>query len=733
MDRYDSGEMSIKGKKTSDFKDKDWDAYRNNSVGFVFQSYNLIMHLSIVANVELGMTLSGVSAEEKHRRALEVLEQVGLKDHLHKKPNQLSGGQMQRVAIARALANNPEILLCDEPTGALDTTTSIQIMELIKEVAKDRLVVMVTHNPDLAEKYADRIIRFQDGKIISDSHPHQERPKPDGFSLKKTSMSFWTALKLSFNNIRTKKGRTFLTSFASSIGIIGIAVILSLSTGFQTQIDEFQSNAMAEFPIVISKSAMEVDMESMKTMQENMKDQIMGTTEYADSDEVYLYDPSENTLMHTNLFTDEFITYLNQVDPEVCSGIGYTYIVSMNMLRNIDGEITPVSLQTPGSSQSGMMGNMSNGMSSMGLSSYPKQLGAGENDYLSKNYDLLAGDYPKSATDLVLVIDSKNRIDYNILKNLGFDTEKKESIDFSAIVGTELKIIANNDYYVKTPMGSFLPNTDYQAMYQAENNITVKISGIVRQKQDVKIGVLGNGIAYSDELAQMVIETAKDSDIVKAQKESDKNVIQMNSMTEEEKEQFVSYLGGDTTPYMIMMYPKDFETKDSILSYLDSYNEGRENDDQIVYTDLAGTMSDMTSGIMDGITIVLIAFAGISLVVSLIMICIITYTSVLERTKEIGILRALGARKKDITRVFDAETCILGVFSGVLGVVISWLLTFPINAILYRMTELSGVAHLQLIHAVILVAVSTILTVLGGHIPAKMASRKDAVEALRSE
>lgn len=733
MDRYDSGEMSIKGKKTSDFKDKDWDAYRNNSVGFVFQSYNLIMHLSIVANVELGMTLSGVSAEEKHRRALEVLEQVGLKDHLHKKPNQLSGGQMQRVAIARALANNPEILLCDEPTGALDTTTSIQIMELIKEVAKDRLVVMVTHNPDLAEKYADRIIRFQDGKIISDSHPHQERPKPDGFSLKKTSMSFWTALKLSFNNIRTKKGRTFLTSFASSIGIIGIAVILSLSTGFQTQIDEFQSNAMAEFPIVISKSAMEVDMESMKTMQENMKDQIMGTTEYADSDEVYLYDPSENTLMHTNLFTDEFITYLNQVDPEVCSGIGHTYIVSMNMLRNIDGEITPVSLQTPGSSQSGMMGNMSNGMSSMGLSSYPKQLGAGENDYLSKNYDLLAGDYPKSATDLVLVIDSKNRIDYNILKNLGFDTEKKESIDFSAIVGTELKIIANNDYYVKTPMGSFLPNTDYQAMYQAENNITVKISGIVRQKQDVKIGVLGNGIAYSDELAQMVIETAKDSDIVKAQKESDKNVIQMNSMTEEEKEQFVSYLGGDTTPYMIMMYPKDFETKDSILSYLDSYNEGRENDDQIVYTDLAGTMSDMTSGIMDGITIVLIAFAGISLVVSLIMICIITYTSVLERTKEIGILRALGARKKDITRVFDAETCILGVFSGVLGVVISWLLTFPINAILYRMTELSGVAHLQLIHAVILVAVSTILTVLGGHIPAKMASRKDAVEALRSE
>ncbi len=733
LDRYDSGEMSIKGKKTSDFKDKDWDAYRNNSVGFVFQSYNLIMHLSIVANVELGMTLSGVSAEEKHRRALEVLEQVGLKEHLHKKPNQLSGGQMQRVAIARALANNPEILLCDEPTGALDTATSIQIMELIKEVAKDRLVIMVTHNPELAEQYADRIIRFQDGKIISDNHPHQERQKPDGFSLKKTSMSFWTALKLSFNNIRTKKGRTFLTSFASSIGIIGIAVILSLSTGFQTQINEFQSDAMAEFPIVISKSTVEVDMESMETMRENMKDQIMGTTEYADSDKVYLYDPTENTLLHTNMFTDEFIDYLDKVDPEICSSIGYTYIVSMNMLRDVDGKITPVSLQSASSSQSGAIGNMSNGMSSIGLSSYPKQLGTEENDYLSENYDLLAGNYPTSATDLVLVIDSKNRIDYNILKNLGFDTEDKETIDFSAIVGTEMKIIANNDYYLKTELGSFLPNTDYQKMYQAENNITVKISGIVRQKQDVKIGILGSGIAYSDELAQMVIETAKDSDIVKAQKESDKNVIQMTAMTEEEKEQFVSYLGGDTTPYMIMMYPKDFETKDSILSYLDTYNEGKENEDQIVYTDLAGTMSDMTSGIMDGITIVLIAFAGISLVVSLIMICIITYTSVLERTKEIGILRALGARKKDITRVFDAETCILGVFSGVLGVVISWLLTFPINALLYRLTELSGVAHLQLIHAIVLVIISTVLTVLGGHIPAKMASKKDAVEALRSE
>ena len=341
LDRYDEGELIIKGKKTSDFKERDWDAYRNNSVGFVFQSYNLIMHLSIVANVELGMTLSGVSAEEKRRRALEVLEQVGLKDHLHKKPNQLSGGQMQRVAIARALANNPEILLCDEPTGALDTATSIQIMDLIKEVARDRLVIMVTHNPDLAEKYADRIIRFQDGKIIADSHPHEERPKPDGFQLKKTSMSFLTALRLSFNNIRTKKGRTFLTSFASSIGIIGIAVILSLSSGFKIQIDKFQGNALAEFPIMITQSAMEVDAESMASMHESMKDKIVGTEEYADSDEVYLYDPADMTMLHTNVFTQEYIDYLNAIDPAICSSIGYSRIVSMNMVRKIDGKAQP--------------------------------------------------------------------------------------------------------------------------------------------------------------------------------------------------------------------------------------------------------------------------------------------------------------------------------------------------------------------------------------------------------
>lgn len=731
LDRYDSGDLVIKGKRTGDFKDSDWDAYRNNSIGFVFQNYNLITHLSIVANVELGMTLSGVSNEEKHRRAVAVLEQVGLKDHLHKKPNQLSGGQMQRVAIARALANDPEILLCDEPTGALDTATSIQIMDLIQEVAKDRLVIMVTHNPELAEQYADRIIRFQDGKILSDSHPHQERPKPDLFQLTKTSMSFFTALHLSFNNIRTKKGRTFLTAFASSIGIIGIAVILSLSTGFQIQIDQFQSDAMAEFPVMITQSAMNLDEETMRQRQQEMQSILTGTTEYADSEEVYLYDPTESQIVHQNVFTEEYMNYLAAIDPEICSSIGYARIVNMNLVRKTADGVVPVSFASSSNTMAAMTNATS--MQNAGLSSYPTQLDSQSINYLEKNYDLLAGDYPQAETDLVLVVDARNRVDIACLKNLGFDTEDAESIRFSEIVGTELKLITNNDYYVATEFGTYLPGNDYQAMYDAKDSVTLRISGIVRLKQDVTIGLLGTGIAYSDELSQLVIDAALDSEIVTAQKESKVSVFDMSELDETGKSQLLSYLGGDASPYMAMVYPINFEAKDQVLDYLDAYNDGKEEEDQILYTDLAGTISSMTSGIMDGITIVLIAFAGVSLVVSLIMICIITWISVIERTKEIGILRALGARKKDITRVFDAETCILGVFSGLLGVLIAWLLTFPINNLLYHLTELSNVARLQPLHALLLVVISTILTMLGGHIPAKLASKRDAVEALRAD
>ena len=731
LDRYDSGDLLIKGKHTSDFKDSDWDAYRNNSIGFVFQSYNLIGHLSIVANVELGMTLSGVPKEEKHRRALEVLEQVGLKDHLHKRPNQLSGGQMQRVAIARALANDPEILLCDEPTGALDTATSVQIMDLIQKLSAERLVIMVTHNPQLAEDYADRIIRFQDGHIISDTHPHQERPKPDGFHLKKTKMRFLTALNLSFNNIRTKKGRTFLTAFASSIGIIGIAVILSLSSGFRTTIDDFQTDAMAQFPIVISRQSAEVDMAAMMEQHTQM---LEDQDEEAPPEEIILTDPDSTIKMHTNRFTGEYLQYLKNIDPKICSSIGYTRIVSMNMVRKTDSGIIPVSFSSESKDEDGQESSaMSGAMSAIGLSSFPEQLDQEETSYLEKNYDLLAGQYPAAATDLVLVLDSDNTLNKNILENLGFDTEGKESFDFNDLIGAEFKIVSNNDFYSETPYGNYLPTQDYEAMYNSDSGITVRIAGIVRVKENAGIGILNTGIAYSDALSEQVAAMQQESDIVKAQQESSKNVMTMEELSEADKDSLLAVLGGDTTPYAIMLYPATFEQKDQVIQYLDDWNEGKSTDDAVVYTDMVETISSMTGDIMDGITVVLVAFAAISLVVSMIMICIIIYTSVLERTKEIGILRSLGARKKDITHVFDAETFILGLCSGQLGVAIAWLLTFPINSIIASMASLENVAHLQPLHALILVAISTVLTMLGGHIPARMASRKDAVEALRSE
>lgn len=727
LDRYDSGDLVIKGKSTKDFSENDWDAYRNNSIGFVFQSYNLITHLSIVDNVEMGMTLSGVSASEKHRKALEVLEKVGLKDHLHKKPNQLSGGQMQRVAIARALANDPEILLCDEPTGALDTTTSVQIMDLIKEVAKDRLVIMVTHNPKLAEDYADRIIRFSDGKIVSDTNPYKETDSDDKFNLKHTSMSFPTALKLSFNNIKTKKGRTFLTALASSIGIIGIAVILSLSSGFQNKIDAYQEEALAEFPIIITQSAMEVDMEKIGQMHSEMMTSMTGLEEYHDYDEVYLYDPSDFTMVHTNKLTDEYIDYLEAIDPSICQSIGYTRIVNMNLIRKVDDRVVPVSIS------SGMTSGGSGNMGGMGLSSYPTTLGENNESYLEKNYDLLAGTYPTDEKGMVLVVDSKNRIDVSVMEHLGFDTSDMESIAYEDLVGLEFKLISNDVFYIKSPYGNFVPNMNYVSMYDSQDNITLTLQGIVRQKKDVSLAVLGSGIAYSDDLAKLVIEMSKDSEIVHAQEQSNRNVITLEEIDEQTKQTYLSYFGADGIPYMITLYPTNFDNKDAVVEYLDMYNDGKSSEDAVLYTDLASTITSMTKGIMNGITIVLIAFAAISLVVSIIMICIITYASVLERTKEIGILKALGARKKDITRVFDAETFILGVFSGALGIGIAYLLTIPINNLIYSLTELSKVAVLQPLHAVSLVLISTVLTVLGGHIPAIIASKKDAVEALRSE
>lgn len=732
LDHYDSGDLIINGRSTKDFKDADWDAYRNNSVGFIFQSYNLIPHLSIADNVEMGMTLSGVSGGTKRQRALEVLERVGLKDHIHKKPNQLSGGQMQRVAIARALANDPDIILADEPTGALDTATSAQIMDLIKEIAAEKLVIMVTHNPDLAERYADRIVRFQDGRVVDDSNPFEGDAQDNGYALKRTSMSFFTALKLSGKNISTKKWRTLLTSFASSIGIIGIALILSLSSGFQIQIDQFQSDALSEFPILISRSAMSLDEETMRQMHDQMSGATANENEYTDAREVYLYDPEDYRITHQNVFTDEYLDYIEQIDPEICGSVGYTRMVGMNLLRMEDGQAMPATL-TIGISQGGDNAGSMTSMSEVGLASYPDSLDGSKDSYLQKNFDLLAGQFPTDETGLVLVVDSQNRVDMNVFADLGFDIDGVEAMSFDDIVGIELLLVSNDDYYVKTPMGSFVPGSDYNAMANAEDTLPLTVTGIVRLKPDVKIGLLGSGLAYSDRLVQRITEREADSEIVQAQRASDFNVITMEKMDEDTKKSTLTYLGGDATPFIIYLYPSDFESKDAVLAYLDDFNTGKSQEDTIVYTDLAKTITDMSGSIMNAITMVLIAFAAISLVVSLIMIGIITYISVLERTREIGVLRALGARKKDITRVFNAETFIIGACSGLIGIGLAYLLTIPVNAIIYNMTELSNVAQLNPLYALLLVAISVALSLLGGSIPAKLAAKKDPVEALRSE
>ena len=726
LDKYDSGDMVINGKSTKTFKDRDWDAYRNNSIGFIFQSYNLISHQGIIDNVELGMTLSGISKADRRAKAEDALQRVGLGDHMNKKPNQLSGGQMQRVAIARALANDPDILLCDEPTGALDSETSIQIMALIQELSKEKLVVMVTHNPELAHQYADRIIEFSDGRIQTDSHPHIEGKKKDEFNLKHTKMKFTTALRLSFNNIRTKKGRTFLTSFASSIGIIGIAIVLSLSTGFQRQIDKTQSETLSQFPITISQVTTDQDPANFENRSTKGR--------FPTEKEVTAKISDADRAQHTNKLDQKYVDYIENIDPTLSNNIGYTRLVNMNLLRDIDGKPEMVKFSNDAAdSQSGSMMSMMAAHTGVGVSSFPQQLDDSQGNFLKDNYSLLEGNYPENANEVVLIVDNNNTTNLNALKNLGFDVKDGEKIPFSEIVGTTVTLAYNDAFYTELPTGNFIPNQDLEVVYNNSANEDLTIAGVLRIKDSSTMDLLAPGIAYSDALAQKIIEKNSASAIVKAQEDSTTNVMTNEQLDTTAKDNFLNYLGASATPYSMMIYPNDFKSKDQILDYLDAYNKGKSKADKIIYSDLAGTMTQLTGGLMDAITYVLIAFAGISLVTSMIMIGIITYTSVLERTKEIGVLKALGARKKDITRVFDAETAILGVASGALGVAIAYLATFPINALLYNLTELENVATLNPVHGLILIVISTILTMIGGHIPARMAAKKDAAIALRAD
>ena len=792
LDQYDSGDLIINGRSTKEFHGRDWDAYRNNCIGFVFQNYNLITHLSVLDNIEMAMTLSGVSAKQRKEKALAVLKRVGLEEHAHKRPNQLSGGQMQRVAIARALANDPDIILADEPTGALDSTTSVQIMNLIKEIAKDKLVIMVTHNSELAYSYANRIVEFKDGEVVDDTNPVTESEEvEEKYEIRKTSMNFWTALKLSFNNIRTKKGRTLITAFASSIGIIGIALVLSLSNGFNIQIDKFETDTLSSLPILISKQMINMTDESMMNIKENNKENEFTTEEY-----LFPRDSVINQMAHDNDFSEEYLNYIENINKEDIIGISYTRLLGINLLGEVKGRkmVIPTSMTSTSSANQYFL-------------ALPKNVNKDKEGFVEKHYDILKGRLPETKEEMVLVVDASNNIDKTLVTYFGLD-ENEKKISFDDFIGREFKLVMNDDFF-KSYGNIFTVNFDFESLYNNKNNITLKVVGIIRAKEESKLYQVITGVAYTEDLVEYVLEQNQNSAIVKLQRDVDYNVLtgEKFDLTTKEGRDTKAYIlqaiGGDTTPFIISLYPSSFEAKERITKYLDEYNEKEtakvqkyaeeylnklktdvkdkydsklttvdktitevaptlinlsykdgelngfikfehaefivENSEiksstgGVTYTDLAATIVSLSGQIMDAITYVLIGFSAISLVVSSIMIGIITYISVLERTKEIGILRALGARKKDITRVFNAETFIIGLTSGLLGITIALLLTIPVNIVLYNLTEISGVARLNPIHAIVLIIVSLTLTIIGGLLPAVIASKKDPVEALRTE
>ncbi len=735
LDQYDSGDLIINGMSTKKFKSYDWDAYRNRSIGFVFQNYNLIGHQSVLQNVEIAMTLSGVSSTERRRRAKQALTDVGLADQLKKKPNQLSGGQMQRVAIARALVNNPDIILADEPTGALDSHTSIQIMDILREVSKTRLVIMVTHNRELAEEYSNRIITLLDGEIQSDSNPvREENTETGGASrvekqkIKKTSMTLFTAAALSFRNLVTKRGRTITTAFAGSIGIIGVALVLALSNGLSAYMDSMQSDTLSGYPITIGTNEQTIDSVRPGFIRDN---EVTTYKEYPSDNVIYSYDKEESSVKHSNIITQNYLDYIEALPvqlPNTVNNISYTHGVNINLLAK--GQDTVVKYNTmaaSGSVESRMLG---------GGNTYWHELPE-NNDFILSIYDLIGegSRMPTSKNEVILVVDEYNRVDKEFFGKVGIttNTDNYKLTDF--INATMLKVIPNDDYY--TQNGDLFTETepvDYEKIYNNGSGTALTIVGILRPKENASSSYLSPGIAYTTALTAAVVDEAKNSEIAKVQNNSDRDVLLGTPFKDDKaKVNALLGLGANTTPTGINIYPKDYESKDKIKGYLDNFNQNKADVDQLVYSDMAESITSMTATLLDTVTYVLIGFAAISLLVSTIMISIITYVSVIERTKEIGILRSVGARKKDISRVFNAETIIIGFTAGMLGVGLSYLMAIPINTIIFKLAGISGIANLTPLHAVALVIGSMILTLIAGFIPAKMAAKKDPVVALRTE
>ncbi len=834
LDHYTGGDLHIEGISTREYTDRDWDTYRNHRIGFVFQSYNLIPHQTVLSNVELSLTLAGISPAERRARAVEALTKVGLADQINKLPRQLSGGQMQRVAIARSLVNDPEILLADEPTGALDSVTSTQVMEILKEISRERLVIMVTHNPELADLYSTRIIRLKDGEVTDDTNPYSESeeatlpessapvaPKKSKGKKKHSAMSFLTALSLSFRNLMTKKARTLMISFAGSIGIIGIALILSVSTGVQALIDSLERGTMSSYPLTIQGTTFDMgamlgDMMESGTPNKNKEDGYIYSHDVVSGmisgmNAGIAYNDLAALKAHLESGKTNVLDYVNDIKYSYMTGINsYTAVTDKDgkvsfrkNLKDYYELMGELGLPVPGASSSGTMDSL---MGSMTSSTSVWQEMIGTDEFIKEQYDLLAGDFPTEAYDVVLYVNEQNEISDYVLYMIGFldfdalkdyvekleahnaDPEnnpepqklKPTSYTYEDLLGRTFRVLTDADHY-KLVGGKAVERTEAELDALLKEAPTVRITGILKPSENAVAGTVVGGIGYQSEMIEDLIARVEASEVVKAQKANEgvdvfsgnpfvkftladydairarieanpqfSGMLSMLGVSIDDKEAIVrianEYMASQSTleknyltlgvvdpenPSSISIYPKDFDSKDAINTILDDFSK---NESKLTYTDTIALMLESVTTIVNAISYVLVAFVAISLVVSSIMIGVITYISVLERTKEIGILRALGASKRDISRVFNAETLVIGFSAGALGILVSLVLIVIINVILFALTELAALkAVLSLPAALILIGISMVLTLIAGLFPASIAAKKDPVVALRTE